>query len=220
MLHLIIADSELELVPEKIRDHPSVVNYAKKRGKKPDEVLLDSTYHHSALKLLEDGERRGRPDIIHLCLINALESILNKEGRLRVYVHTRNDEIIYIKPETRLPRNYNRFVGLMESLFKKKAVPKDLELLKMREGTLSELLEEIGPDGVFIMHENGNLATPKEFGERLVDYTSPAVIIGGFPHGDFLSVVEGEKISIYKEPLMAWSVVNEVLVNYERILLW
>ncbi|MCD6188971.1 MAG: 16S rRNA methyltransferase [Thermococcus sp.] len=220
MLHLIIADSELELVPEKIRDHPSVVNYAKKRGKKPDEVLLDSTYHHSALKLLEDGERRGRPDIIHLCLINALESILNKEGRLRVYVHTRNDEIIYIKPETRLPRNYNRFVGLMESLFKKKAVPKDLELLKMREGTLSELLEEIGPDGVFIMHENGNLATPKEFGERLVDYTSPAVIIGGFPHGDFLSVVEGEKISIYKEPLMAWSVVNEVLVNYEGSLLW
>jgi len=220
MLHLIIADSELELVPEKIRDHPSVVNYAKKRGKKPDEVLLDSTYHHSALKLLEDGERRGRPDIIHLCLINALESILNKEGKLRVYVHTRNDEIIYIKPETRLPRNYNRFVGLMESLFKKKAVPKDLELLKMREGTLSELLEEIGPDGVFIMHENGNLATPKEFGERLVGHASPAVIIGGFPHGDFLSVVEGEKISIYKEPLMAWSVVNEVLVNYEGSLLW
>lgn len=220
MLHLIIADSEVELVPEKIRDHPSVVNYAKKRGKKPDEVLLDSTYHHSALRLLEDGERRGRPDIIHLCLINALESILNKEGRLRVYVHTRNDEIIYIKPETRLPRNYNRFVGLMESLFKKKAVPKDLELLKMKEGTLSELLEEICPDGVFIMHENGNLATPKEFGERLVGHTSPAVIIGGFPHGDFLSVVEGEKISIYKEPLMAWSVINEVLVNYERSLLW
>ncbi|WP_175058885.1 16S rRNA methyltransferase [Thermococcus sp. 2319x1] len=220
MLHLIIADSELELVPEKIRDHPSVVNYARKRGKKPDEVLLDSTYHHSALKLLEDGERRGRPDIVHLCLINALESILNREGKLRVYVHTRNDEIIYIKPETRLPRNYNRFVGLMESLFKNKAVPGDLELLKIRKGTLSELLEEIGPDGIFVMHENGDLLTPKEFGERLVNYASPAVIVGGFPHGDFLSEVKGERISIYKEPLMAWSVVNEVLINYEGSLLW
>jgi len=220
MLHLIIADSELELVPEKIRDHPSVVNYAKRRGKKSDEVLLDSTYHHSALKLLEDGERRGRPDIVYLCLLNALESILNKEGKLRVYVHTRNNEIIYIKPETRLPRNYNRFVGLMESLFKKKAVPENLELLKIKEGTLSELIEEISPDGVFIMHENGTPVTPKEFGERLVVYNSPAVIVGGFPHGDFLSAVEGEKISIYKEPLMAWTIVNEVLVNYEASLLW
>jgi rRNA small subunit pseudouridine methyltransferase Nep1 len=220
VLHLIIADSELELVPEKIRDHPSVVNYAKKRGKKPDEVLLDSTYHHSALKMLEDGDRRGRPDIVHFCLINALESILNKEGELRVYVHTRNNEVIYIKPETRLPRNYNRFVGLMESLFKDKVVPKGLELLRMEKKTLLELLGEIKPDGVFIMHETGNLLTPKELGERLVSYTSPAVVVGGFPHGDFLSEVEGEKVSIYREPLMAWTVVNEVLINYEGSLLW
>lgn len=51
---------------------------------------------------------------------------------LRVYIHTRNNEIIYVKPETRIPRNYNRFVGLMESLFKNKAVPPELELLKLR----------------------------------------------------------------------------------------
>ncbi len=216
MLHLVIADAELEPVPESIRDHPAVVNYAKRRGKRPEEVLLDSTYHHAALKKLSDGERRGRPDITHICLLNALESIANKEGLLRVYVHTRNDEVIYIKPETRIPRNYNRFVGLMESLFKNRVVPRDLELLRMEEKSLKELVEEIGPDGVFVMHEEGTLTKPAELGKRLASLENPLVVVGGFPHGDFRSEIPWEKISIYKGPLMAWTVVNEIIINFEH----
>ena len=215
MLHLVIADSELELVPESIADHPAVVNYARRRGKKPEEVILEGSYHHSALRKLEDGERRGRPDIVHICLLNALESIANKEGKLRVYVHTRNDEVIYIKPETRLPRNYNRFLGLMESLFKNGVVPKDLALLRIEEKTLNELVEEIAPDEVFVMHEEGELIKPRDFGRVLAELENPLVIIGGFPHGDFRSKVEGRKVSLYREPLMAWTIVNEVLVNFE-----
>ena len=216
MLHLVIAEAELELVPKAILDHPAVVNHARKRGKRPEEILLDSTYHHSALKKLEDGERRGRPDIVHICLLNALESIANKEGLLRVYVHTRNDEVIYIKPETRIPRNYNRFVGLMESLFKNRTVPKDLELLRIEEKSLEELVDEIGSDGVFVMHEEGKLTKPSDFGKTLSELENPLVIVGGFPHGDFRSEIPGEKISLYKAPLMAWTVVNEVIVNFER----
>ena len=216
MLHLVIAEAELELVPKAILDHPAVVNHARKRGKRPEEILLDSTYHHSALKKLEDGERRGRPDIVHICLLNALESIANKEGLLRVYVHTRNDEVIYIKPETRIPRNYNRFVGLMESLFKNRAVPKDLELLRIEEKSLEELVDEICSDGVFVMHEEGKLTKPSDFGKTLSELENPLVIVGGFPHGDFRSEIPGEKIGLYKAPLMAWTVVNEVIVNFER----
>ena len=218
MLHLVIADAELELVPEEIADHPAVVNYARRRGKKPNEVILDSSYHHSALKKLKDGERRGRPDIVHICLLNALESIANKEGRLRVYVHTRNDEVIYIKPETRLPRNYNRFLGLMESLFKNRAVPKDLELLRLEEKSLGELVGEINPDKVFIMHEEGELVKPGDFGRKLAELENPLVIVGGFPHGDFRSKVRGKRVSLYREPLMAWTIVNEIIVNLESSL--
>ncbi|NJE75688.1 16S rRNA methyltransferase [Thermococcus sp. ES12] len=216
MLHLVIADAELELVPRPIRDHPAVVNHAKRRGKKPEEVLLDSTYHHAALKKLPDGERRGRPDIVHICLLNALESIANKEGKLRVYVHTRNDEVIYIKPETRIPRNYNRFVGLMESLFRDLAVPKNLELLRMEEKSLVELVEEINPDGIFVMHEDGKAMKPSEFGKILSGLRNPVVIVGGFPHGDFRSETPWERISLYDAPLMAWAVVNEVIISFEH----
>ena len=216
MLHLVLAEAELELVPEAILDHPAVVNYAKRRGKKPEEVLLDSTYHHSALKKLKDGDRRGRPDIVHVCLLNALESIANKEGLLRVYVHTRNDEVIYIKPETRIPRNYNRFVGLMESLFKNRAVPEGLELLRIEEKSLEELIEEIKPDGVFVMHEGGEAKRPDEFGRTLAALQNPLVVVGAFPHGNFRNGIPGEKISLYKAPLMAWTVVNEVIINFEH----
>lgn len=218
MLHLIIAEAELELVPESIRDHPAVVNYARRRKKKPEEVILDSTYHHAALKKLPDGDRRGRPDIVHVCLLNALESIANKEGLLRIYVHTRNDEVIHIKPETRLPRNYNRFLGLMESLFKKGAVPEGLELLRMEKKPLESLIEEINPDTVFIMHEEGELIRPRLFGETLASHKNPAVVVGGFPHGDFTRPIEGKKVSLYREPLMAWTAVSEVIVNFEAAL--
>ncbi len=216
MLHLVIADAELEIIPPEIADHPAVINYARRRKKKPEEMLLDSTYHHAALKRLQDGERRGRPDIVHLCLLNALESIANKEGLLRVYVHTRNNGVIYVKPETRLPRNYNRFVGLMESLFQNRAVPKDLKLLRLEEKGLAELVDEIGPDGVFVMHELGELTRPLDLGRRLVDLENSVVIIGGFPHGGFKSRVPWEKISIYKEPLVAWAVVNEITASFEQ----
>jgi len=220
VLHIVIADSEVELVPEKISEHPAVLAHARRRGRKPNEILLDATYHHSAMRELEEGERRGRPDIVHFCLINALESILNKEGKLRVYVHTRNDEVIYVKSETRIPRNYSRFVGLMESLFRKRVVPPTLSLLRLVDKSLEELISEINPDAVFIMHEAGELYTPFDFGMELAGYSNPLVIIGGFPHGDFKSEIEGRMISLYKKPLMAWTVLNEVIVNYENAILW
>ncbi|MBW9140788.1 MAG: hypothetical protein K1T65_03670, partial [Candidatus Aramenus sp.] len=40
-VNVILLDSSLELVPSEISNHPSVVKNAKKRGKKPTEVLLD-----------------------------------------------------------------------------------------------------------------------------------------------------------------------------------
>ncbi len=215
MLHLILAESELEMVPGEIAGHPAIRSHARRRGKKPTEMLLDATYHHAAMRGLPDGEKRGRPDIVHISLLNALESILNKEGHLRVYVHTRNDEVITVKPETRIPRNYNRFVGLMEKLFIEGSVPRNLGLLRMEKKTLNELLGDISPDRVFVMHEGGRLVWGREFGETLARIDNPAVVIGGFPHGDFRRLPRGERVSVYWGSLMAWSVVNEVIVNLE-----
>ena len=67
--------------------------------------------------LLDCPEKRGRPDIVHFTLLEALGSPLNLEGLLKIYVHTYSGYVIDVRPEVRLPRDCNRFSGLMEQLF-------------------------------------------------------------------------------------------------------
>lgn len=221
--HLILADSELELVPQPIQGHPAVVSYAKKRGKKPSTVLLDASYHHSAIRIKYPSEvnRRGRPDIVYFFLNLVLESPLNKSGRLKVYVHTRNNEVIFISPETRIPKSYHRFVGLIEHLFNNGAVPDSKNpLMWIEKLTLEALISRISPDRVIVLHPNGR----NEKLDRLLENNTQkrlAIIIGGFPEGDYLSNVKSlssEIVSIYNEELVSWVVAYEVIASLERVL--
>jgi len=107
-----LADSELELIPKRIASLPAIRRDAERRKKKAEELLLDSSLHHSAMKGLKEWERRGRPDIVHISLLIANESILNRENMLDMVVHTRNNEAIKIDPEMKVIKNYNRFKGL------------------------------------------------------------------------------------------------------------
>ncbi len=124
MVSLLIAEAALETVPVQIVDHPSVRNHAKRMGKPPDQTLLDRSYHHSAMvhANLESQWKRGRPDIVHFALIEALSTPLFMTGRLNVYLHTINDRLIYIGGNLRIPKSYFRFEALMIDLFKKKII--------------------------------------------------------------------------------------------------
>ncbi|HYM40968.1 MAG TPA: 16S rRNA methyltransferase [Thermoplasmata archaeon] len=220
MLTLILADAELETVPSPLQGHPAVRTSAKRRGRSPAAILLDSSLHHPALKNFPEGERRGRPDIVHLFALLCLDSVLNAQGQLRTIVHTRNDDVIRLAPETRIPKNYPRFVGLVEDLFQKGAVPEGKPLLALERGVpLGKLLSEArAPAWAF-----------KEGGERVNLWTEFAnlegdlvAVVGGFPHGDFRSPVAelcDRVVSIHEEPLRAWTVTSEILVAYRQRLL-
>lgn len=41
------------------------------------------------------------------------DSPLNRAGLLQVYVHSSNNVLIEINPQTRIPRTFKRFAGLM-----------------------------------------------------------------------------------------------------------
>lgn len=202
MLTLVIAEAELELVPASIARHPVVVDSARKRGKPPEKMLLDSNFHHTAVRTLLEAERRGRPDIVHIVLLCALESIANKRGDLTLYIHTRNDDIIHVNPKTRIPRSYNRFCGLMEQLLEKGSLD---DLFSVEKRSLTDFLKAL-PGEKVVMHEDGSPFTMKK------DMTC---IVGGFPHGDFHVPLPYPKYSIWNERLTAWTVVNELLVRYE-----
>ncbi|MCC6050815.1 MAG: 16S rRNA methyltransferase, partial [Thermofilum sp.] len=57
-MHLLLAEAGLELVPKELWSHPAVRASARRRGKKPGEILLDVALHHSAMVGL--GERWKR----------------------------------------------------------------------------------------------------------------------------------------------------------------
>jgi len=219
MLTLVLADSELELVPPQIQRHPAIRSHARKQGKSPARLLLDSSFHHPAMRRLEQGERRGRPDIVHLFMLLCLDSILNLEGKLRTIIHTRNNEMITVAPETRIPKNYTRFVGLMEDLFEKGRVPgTEAPLLTLEAGkNLKAVLDSVGGKSI-ALDPTGKLVDLADFLAKKKDGVT--MVIGGFPHGEFNSPVKdlcGEIISIHEAELKVWTVTAEILVTYSHI---
>ena len=230
-LSLLLVDSELELVPMEHWSHPSVTSNARKRGKKASKVLLDSSLHYSIFTDPSERERRGRPDIIHQFLLVGLDSLLNIEGRLNIYVHTRNDELIVVSPTVRLPKNYNRWAGLIEELLDSGAVPNRKEpLLEVLPGmdlrkTMSFITEKHGgtkPYTIAFEQEGRKVDTIPLFSgldRELGIEKAVLCLMGGFSHGDFRSkVVEvsDDVIGLPGGALKVWTVEAEVLVGFRQ----
>ena len=220
VLSLVLAESSIELVPNELVHHPAVVKWAQKKGKDPKTLVLDQTYHHSAiLRLGLHGRGRGRPDISHFSLLLALGSPLNLTGGLRCYVHTRDDNIINVDSKTRLPRNTDRFTSLLEQLYQERVVPPaGRPLLSIKHGHIGDLLDEIS-GSVIALTIRGLPKRMDEVGSSLAKYDNPVLLVGGFPMGHFsketLSRAK-ESYQIYSQGLEAWTVVARAIYDYER----
>jgi len=221
MLHLILADAEVETVPAEISSHRVIRRHAVKRGRRPTELVLNSSLHYPAMKGLRDWERRGRPDIAHFSLLMALDSPLNRSGLLRVYVHTRHDFLIRVDPSTRLPVAQNRFEGLLEHLFMNGRAPPEKPLLTLERASLQDAVRGISPGKTIAFTDRGEKKEWRSLYENLGRNDDVCVIIGGFPHGDFLSPVQDladELVRIDPDLLMAPSVVARAIHAYEDVL--
>ncbi|WP_276813707.1 16S rRNA methyltransferase [Desulfurococcus amylolyticus] len=221
-LKIILVEAALETIPPSIASHPVVLKNAGKRGKSPHEILLDVSIHYHAMKKLPLKHKRGRPDIIHLSLLEALESPLNKTGRMEIYIHTIQGHAIFIDSSTRIPRNYNRFTGLMEQLFKEGEVPPGSEkpLLYIKTMPLDSLIKAIGAKGLILLSESCvQSSLDNVVGEALDN--GFAIGIGGFPHGEFEEDTVKQAVkcySIYRGPLATWIVVSRIIASAERLL--
>jgi len=220
VLSLVLAESSIELVPNELVHHPAVVKRAQRKRKDPKTLVLDQTYHHSAiLRLGLRGTGRGRPDIPHFSLLLALGSPLNLTGGLRCYVHTRDNNIIKVDPKTRLPRNTDRFTSLLEQLYQEKVVPPiGHPLLSIKPGHIGDLLDEISGK-VITLTTRGLPKRIDEVASRLAEHDNPVLLVGGFPNGHFsketLSKAK-ESYQIHSQGLEAWTVVARAIYDYER----
>ena len=218
MLSLIIAESSLELVPRELQRHNSVVSYCKKMGKRPSEVLLDNSWHFAAMKGIKNEIKRGRPDIIHFCLLEACTIPLYEEDEIAVYVHTIDDKVIFVGSGVRLPKSYHRFAGIIEKLFAEKVIKSDGKtLFEIKNMTFSELIDKIGPERVIGLSSEGK---QNSYGQvaKLCDEDT-CLVVGGFPKGDFSDSVKKRIDSVYsveQRPLEAHVVVARILYEYEK----
>ena len=218
-LTFVLAEAALETVPKAIANHPSVIARARIEGKPPNQTLLDRTYHHSAMLGLPNAEKRGRPDIVHVTLLQTLSTPLNNDGGLDSYIHTIDDIVIRVNKRIRLPRNYDRFVGLMEQLFVNGRVPLDGEpLLSLRKMSLNELIQTIKPTVTVAFSSVGITTDLRDLCKDLAGERQPAVIVGGFAHGHFskkTSQIVDKTVAICDKPLDAWVVASRIIYEYE-----
>ena len=168
---------------------------------------------------IENPEKRGRPDIAHLCLLNALGSPLNKTSNLNVFVHTVNNKIYEFNQEIRLARNYNRFKGLMAKvLIDGNIKVNGKQLISQFEGKLQDLVNKFKNSEIFLCSSRGKLVNGYKdlFSEAISK--NIIVIIGGFQKNTFSDELLGlseNLISISKYSLDAWVVVSKIINFYE-----
>ncbi len=219
VLLFVLAESALETVPKELLNHPATLGVTKRRGIIPKEMMLDRSYHHKAMIHLKNSKKRGRPDIVHITLLEVLGAPLNKGGLLKTYIHTINDYVIEVSPEIRLPKNYNRFVGLIEQLFKFKKVPKEGDiLLSLYHIKLEKLIKKLNPSKILIFSTVGKLESVRAVAEKIAKEKRPLIIIGGFPHGNFSKEtlkLADDVISISNEALEASIVASRIIYEYE-----
>ncbi len=220
MLTLIIADAALETAPKEIWKHPSVKRSAAAREKRPEETLLDRSYHHAAMLRLEEHYRRGRPDLVHIALLEAVSTPLFLEKQLRICVHTIGNKAIFVGEGVRLPRSYLRFLGLMEQLLKEgKVVSDGQQLLEVADLDFKKLLSKINPSVTIGLSRTGKPSNFEAIADYIASIDDPALVIGGFPRGHFTESTATHLDRVYSissHALEAHVVIARALYEYEK----
>ena len=218
MISLILTESALELVPEKLQKHVSVISHAKKLKKDPSEILLDNSWHFAAMKGMNNEIKRGRPDLVHFCILEATTIPLYKKNKIKIYIHTIDDKVIYFGENVHIPKSYHRFEGLIEKLFLEKTIETNGNvLLEIKEKSFSELIDEIKPSKVVGLSSKGE----KHSFENIISEIPEncCLVIGGFQKGQFSDIVNSrvdQLISIDDFSFEAHIVVARMLYEYEK----
>lgn len=218
MIFLILAESGLELVPSNLQKHVSVISHAHKLRKDPSKILLDNSWHFAAMKGIKDEIKRGRPDLVHFCILEATTIPLYKKNKIKIYIHTTDDKVIYFGDNVNIPKSYHRFEGLMEKLFLEKTIEANGNvLLKIKEKSFSDLIDEIKPSKVVGFSTKGK---KNSYENTVLEMPEDCcLVVGGYQKGHFSDMVQrriDQLISIGDSSFEAHVVVARILYEYEK----
>ncbi|CAL8100144.1 unnamed protein product [Orchesella dallaii] len=177
--------------------------------------LLNCDDHGSFLKKHNRNPALCRPDITHQCLLMLLDSPLNRAGLLQVYVHTAKGVLIEVNPQTRIPRTYKRFAGLMVQLLHKFAIRASdgpMKLLKVIRNPVTDHLP-VGCVKYGTSFTSDKLVKPSD----LVKDDRPVVIVvGAMAHGKVEVDYVEEQVSISSYPLSGALACAKITSGFEE----
>lgn len=173
--------------------------------------LLNPCDHSNILEKNGRDSESCRPDITHLCLLTLFDSPLNRASMLQVYVRTINNILIEFNPETRIPRTFKRFAGLMVQLLHKMSIKDENghKLIKVIKNDIEAHLpreaRKIGVSPEFELMKNTKELVPE--GEN------PIVIVLGSQ--EKLKYVD-ENYSLSNYPLTDYSSCSMICSTFEE----
>lgn len=190
------------------------------KTKKGDFQLLNCDDHIGLMKKLNKDPQDYRPDIIHQELMAVLDSPLNKCGKVKVYMHTEKNVLVEINPQTRIPRTFKRFSGLMVQLLHKlkiRSADGNDMLLKVIKNPITRHL----PAGArcYGFSHKGELHNPVTFAQSLPDDVPIVLVFGaqamrGIEAADHPYIQNMVSISEY--PLSGVVAINRVMGAIEN----
>lgn len=177
--------------------------------------LLNCDDHAHILKSNNRDLGSCRPDITHQCLLMLFDSPLNRAGLLQVYVHTSNNVLIEFNPQTRIPRTFKRFAGLMVQLLHKFSVRSEngLKLIKVIKNPVTDHL----PVGIkkIAMSFSAQVTKCKDLVPENEDPI--AIVVGAMARGKLDVDYTEQTSSISNYPLSAALTCTKVCSAFEEM---
>ncbi|KAK9503166.1 hypothetical protein O3M35_011793 [Rhynocoris fuscipes] len=178
--------------------------------------LLNSDDHIAVLKKNDREPGSCRPDITHQCLLMLMDSPMNRAGLLQVYIHTEKNVLIEVNPQTRIPRTFKRFAGLMVQLLHKFSVRSNeggMKLLKVIKNPITDHLP-VGCKKIGTSFASKKVIHPRELVPK--DEEPLTVVIGAMAHGQAIPDYVEETISISNFPLSGALACTKICSAFEE----
>ncbi|XP_076441459.1 ribosomal RNA small subunit methyltransferase NEP1-like [Babylonia areolata] len=163
--------------------------------------LLNCDRHKNLGRKAKRDITQCRPDITHQCLLMLMDSPLNRAGLLQVYIRTEKNVLIEINPQTRIPRTFERFCGLMVQLLHKFAIKgtDNTKLLKVIKNPVTQHLPA-GVKKIVMSFKASEVVDPK----TLIPADEPVtLVVGAMAHGSVEVDYSEAEYSISNYPLSA-----------------
>jgi rRNA small subunit pseudouridine methyltransferase Nep1 len=146
-----------------------------------------------------------------------LDSPLNRAGLLQVYIRTEKNVLIAVNPQTRIPRTFKRFAGLMVQLLHKfsvRANDTSAKLLHVIKNPITDHLP-VGSRKIAMSFSSKVVKNCRELvpaGEEAI-----TLVVGAFAHGHLDLDYTEEDISISNYPLSAALTCAKLCSAFEEV---